>query len=212
VADLLNARASFDKRVAESEQIVSSVEALWQTAPLRSDVRRSITEAQLNALYEMAYLTVFGHWENFVEECLVRMLAGQGAPSYSPALVSPPKATTLADSRARILGPKRYMLWYDPVKSADIVAAHVAGSPLESVLRTADASIYRMAAVRHAIAHKSEDALLSFRAAAVTMTGVSHDKPGVLLRSQDHSDPLNPVRWLRRLTTELLQLADASTS
>jgi hypothetical protein len=104
------------------------------------------------------------------------------------------------------------MLWYDPIKSADIIGGHVSGSPLETVLRSAESSINQMAAVRHAIAHQSDDALTSFRTASVSMTGISYDKPGKLLRAQDHSDPLNPVRWLRKLTTELRQFAVNSTS
>lgn len=211
MADLLLARQLFEKRVTESEQIVSSVEALWQTAPLGSQVRRQINEVQLAALYEMAYLSLFGHWENFIENCLVRMLAGQGCSAYTPSVVVPPKAPSLVASRARVLGGRSFMLWYDPIKSAERVATHVAGSPLEAVLRSSSTHIQNMAAVRHAIAHQSKDALASFRIASLSMTGVSHNKPGDLLRSQDHSDPLNPTRWLRKFTTDLRQLAVAST-
>lgn len=210
--DLRNAHQLFEKKVTESEQIVSSVEALWQTAPAASHVRRQINEGQLAALYEMAYLSLFGHWENFIEDCTVRMLAGQGSPSYSPSIVVSPRARTLIESRARVLGGRAFLLWYDPGKSADRIARHVAASPLEAVLRAASADIENMAAIRHAIAHQSEDALMSFRAASLSMVGVEHTKPGELLRSQDHSDPLNPTRWLRRLTTDLRTYALAATS
>ncbi len=73
-----------------SEQIVSSVEALWQTAPAGSHIRRQINESQLAALYEMAFISLFGYWENFIEDCTVRMLAGQGTSSYSPSIRVPP--------------------------------------------------------------------------------------------------------------------------
>lgn len=211
VADLTNARSLFFRRVSESEQIVSSVEALWQTAPLGSRVRRDITEDQLCALYEMAYLSVFGHWENFIEECLVRMLSGQGCSTYTPALSAPPRARSLGDARLRVLAGKRFALWYDPVKSADRIAIHVTGSPLEAILRGSSVGIEQMAAVRHAIAHKSDDALAAFRAASLALAGVSYGNPGRLLRSQDHSDPLNPVRWLRKMTTNLRDFASTAT-
>jgi len=212
MADLRNARRLFEKKVTESEQIVSSVEALWQTAPAGSHVRRQIHEGQLAALYEMAYLSLFGHWENFIEDCTVRMLAGQGSPMYSPSIVLSPRARTLIEARARVLGGRHFLLWYDPSKSADRIASHVSSSPLEAVLRSSSDDIGRMASIRHAIAHQSEDALASFRAASVSMVGVEHQKPGELLRSQDHSDPLNPTRWLRKLTTDLRSFALAATS
>lgn len=212
MADLGNARRLFEKKVDESEQIVSSVEALWQTAPLGSNVRKQLTEGQLSALYEMAFLSLFGHWENFIEDCLVRMLVGQGCASYRPLLVSGPKASSLASARAQVLGTQKFLLWYDPGKSADRIARRVSGSPLESALRASLANIENMAAVRHAIAHQSEDAFTSFRDASRTMTGVEYLKPGELLRAQDHSDPLNPTRWLRRLTTDLRTLANIATT
>ena len=57
-------RASFEKRIDESERLVSNVEALWQTAPRPSYVRRQIGDNELCSLYEMAFLSIFGHWEN----------------------------------------------------------------------------------------------------------------------------------------------------
>jgi len=211
MADLGNARRLFDRRVSESERTVSSVEALWQTAPRESIVRRQINEDQLAALYEMAYLSVFGHWENFIEDCLVRMLAGQRCAGYVPVIISPPRSASLRDSRLRVLDGRRFRLWYDPTKSADVIATHVTGSPLETVLRTSSTNIGEMASVRHAIAHRSDDAMSSFRASSLTMTGVGHGRPGQLLRAQDHTDPLNPVRWIRKFTTELRELAVLST-
>jgi|TARA_R110002020_G_scaffold5703_2_gene23442 hypothetical protein len=212
MADLVNARELFEKKVAESEQIVASVEALWQTAPIGSDVRKQITESQLAALYEMAFLALFGHWENFIEECMVRMLSGQGCTNYTPVFVAAPRSPTLTAARLRLLNGRPFLLWYDPVKSADKIAAHVSGSPLETVLRGSAMHIQNMAAVRHAIAHQSQDALASFKAVSLVMVGVEHAGPGALLRSQDHSDPLNPTRWLRRLTTDLRGLARSATS
>lgn len=212
MANLSNALRLFDRKVTESEQIVSSVEALWQTAPMGSQVRRQIDESQLSALYEMAYLSLFGHWENFIQDCTVRMIAGQGCPSYSPTVVTPPAARTLSSARTRVLGGKKFLLWYDPVRSADRIASHVAGSPLESMLRTSATDIQNLSAVRHAIAHQSEDALLSFKTASFLIGGIEYATPGELLRSQDHSDPLNPTRWLRKFTNDLRLLALRSTS
>lgn len=211
MADLGNARQRFEKRVNESEQIVSSVEALWQTAPIGSHVRRQLNEGQLSALYEMAFLSLFGHWENFIEDCVVRMLAGQGCASYAPVIVTLPRSSSLAAARVRLLNGRSFLLWYDPLKSANRIATHITGSPLEQMLRASSVHIENMAAIRHAIAHQSQDALMSFRTASLAMVGVEHPSPGALLRSQDHSDPLNPTRWLRRLTTDLRTFAIHAT-
>jgi len=209
---LANALATFEQRVEESEQVVSSVEALWQTAPLHSNIRRQVAGPQLSALYEMAYLSLFGHWENFIEECLIRMLVGQGSPSYRPVVARGPRARTLADARNRVLDGRRFQLWYDPVKSANRVGGHVGGSPLQNVLLTSQGQIEHYAAVRHAIAHRSADAQTMFTAASMALAGVAHTSPGEFLRSQNHTDSLNPVRWIRVISTDLRRLAVASTS
>jgi hypothetical protein len=209
--DLGNAQAAFDKGVLEAEKVVSNVEALWQTAPRRSDVRRQIGERELSALYGMAYLSVFGHWESFVEECLTRMIAGQGSSSYTPVLLHPPRARTLKDARTRVLGNRRFLLWHDSAAAAARVAQHVTGSPLESTLLAAQKAIDDYAAIRHAIAHRSDDVLQRFEAASQALTGVKHSVPGRLLRTQDHADPLNPVRWLRKISSDMRQLALRAT-
>jgi hypothetical protein len=205
--DLSNARAAFDKGVLEAEKIVSNVEALWQTAPRRSDVRRQIGEKELCALYEMTYLSVFGHWESFIEDCLTRMIVGQGSTAYTPRLLHPPRARTLREARARVLGGRRYLVWHDPAAAATRVADHLAGSPLQATLLAEQTTIENYAAIRHAIAHRSGDVQQGFEAAAQSLTGVRHGSPGLLLRTQDHTDPLNPVRWLRRISSDLRQLA-----
>jgi hypothetical protein len=212
MANLNNALTLFEGKVAESERIVSSVEALWQTAPIGSQIRQQINEGQLSALYEMAYLSLFGHWENFLEDCTIRMLAGQGSPSYTPVAVALPKLRTLTAARVRLFGTSRFLLWHDPLRSANRVAVHVSGSPVEAMLRTSNARLQSMAAVRHAIAHQSEDALVSFKVASRSMVGVEHRSPGEFLRAQDHSDPLNPTRWLRKLTDDMRVLANLAAS
>lgn len=210
--DLSLARTGFDKAVSSAEKVVSNVEALWQTAPQGSDVRRQIGDEELGALYEMAFLSIFGHWEAFVEECVTRMIAGQGSAAYTPILMDPPAARTLKEARLRMLGNHRYLLWYDPVTASDRVASHVVDSPLEATLHAAQTSIERYATIRHAIAHRSTDVRRNFEAVSQALTGVKHGSPGHLLRTQDHADPLNPVRWLRKISSELRQLAIQATT
>ena len=205
--DLRNCLAEFERQVGTSEGVVANVEALWQTAPRGSEVRKQIGGAQMGALYEMAYLSMFGHWENFVESCLTRMLAGQGCPSYSPALVAPPMSTTLGAARLRLLGGNRYLLWHDPKRCVSRISSHVTGSPLEASILASQSSLESYAAIRHAIAHRSQDSLDQFRAASILLCGISEKAPGDFLRRQDHTDPLNPVRWIRRISSDLRTIA-----
>lgn len=212
MADLSTSLTEFERQVTISEGVVANVEALWQTAPPKSDVRRQIGEPQLGALYEMAYLSIFGHWENFIEGCLVRMIAGQGSATYTPQLVAPPRARTLTSARQRVLGNQSYLLWYDPQKSVTRISTHVTGSPLEAAIAAAQGSLERYAAIRHAIAHRSRDSLQQFSAASTALCGVSDRTPGDFLRRQDHTDPLNPVRWIRRISSDLRAIAASATT
>ncbi len=204
---LTNSQSEFDRQVSRGEAIVANVEALWQTAPRGSDVRRQIGSNELSALYEMAFLTIFGHWENFVEDCVVRMAAGQGTVSYTPNLVTPPRAPSLKAARQQVLGGRPYLLWYDPVRCIARVQAQVTGSPLENALSANQGSLQHYAAIRHAVAHRTTDSLQAFQTAALALTGVAHSSPGELLRTQDHSDPLNPVRWLRKISSDFRKVA-----
>lgn len=210
--DLTNSRIEFERQVTTAEGIVGNVEALWQLAPNGSDVRRQIGDAELAALYEMAFLTIFGHWENFIENCLVRMLAGQGTASYTVALINPPRAASLRAARSALLNGRDYMLWHNPATCIQRISSAVTGSPLETTLVARQQQIEFYAAIRHGIAHRSVDALDKYLTAATALCGVAHSRPGDLLRAQCHDDPLNPVRWIRKISSELRQLALAATS
>lgn len=209
MADLTLALKRFEHKVQRAEVIVSNVEALWQTAPRGTDVRKRIGEDELCSLYEMTFLSIFGHWENFVEDCLVRLIRGQGTPTYSP-VVPAGRAASLAEARTRLLDGRRWLLWHDPQRNLIRVRQHVTGSPLEQALDASGSQLEDYAAIRHAVAHRSPDALDNFNAAAMKLTGVEHGSPGRLLRSQDHSDPLNPVRWIRVISGDFRSIGAAA--
>jgi hypothetical protein len=210
MASLINARDEFHKRIDQSEEIVSNVEALWQIAPRGSDIRRNIGEPQLSALYEMAYLSIFCYWENFIEECLVRMMTGQKSPTFTPTFVTG-RLPSLNAARTALFNRNQYLLWYNPATSADRIAQHVMSSPLEQVLRTNGVKIRDYAAIRHAVAHKSDDAIAGFRTSSLNLTGVAYSSPGALLRNQDIADVLNPVRRIRVISSELRRFASDAT-
>lgn len=214
MADLTTARVQLDKLITRTETIVGNVETLWQFAPLQSDVRKQIGEAELSALYEMSFLTTFGYWENFIEDCVVRMIAGQGCGTYpTPVLAQgQAKAPTLTAARVRLLGNRPFLLWHSPTKCVTQLTSHVVGSPLEAVITANQTDLEYYAAVRHAVAHRSTQTADNFAAASVALTGVGHSTPGLLLRSLDHTDPMNPIRRIRQISNALRAIALAATS
>lgn len=212
-SELALAEERFSNAVRKAELIVSNVETLWITAPNRSDVRRQIGRKELNALYGMAFLSIFGSWEGLVEEVLVRMVAGKSTSTYTPTSQGARLTKkTLTNARLQVLNGRRYLLWHDATRSADRVARHVDGSPLEQVLRANIPELDRFAAIRHAIAHNSADARTSFDVAAIALVGTNMQSPGELLRTQDFSDPLNPVRWIRKISGSLRAMAQQATA
>lgn len=196
--------------VDESLAIVSRTETLWQAAPPASHIRGSLKREQLWALYEASFLRIFAAWEAFQEELTVRLMARQITPRYTP---TPPTGGSLHRSqraaRVALYGSKRFLLWHDPDRSAARVARVLASSPLESSLLSHRAALAETAAIRHGIAHRSQDAVRQFKSAAVSRCGSDHrGRVGKFLRSQDYqSDPLNTPRWIRVLADELLDAA-----
>ena len=76
--------AGFEQSVQSTLQVVAATETLWLSAPPAGAIRQQLKTPQLEAIYESAFLRVFGHWEGFLEEVVVRWMANQKSPSYSP--------------------------------------------------------------------------------------------------------------------------------
>lgn len=205
-------KTGFDKFVNECDFTLSwlgATEALWQSAPPATQVRKQLKSQQLEALYESAYLRLFASWENFLEDCCARMMARAATPGYMPvAAHGATLYSSLEQARAGLLNGRRFLLWHNPVTVADRVAGYLDGSPIESEIRANRPRLEHLAAVRHGIAHSSEDAKASFELAATAITGSVHrGRPGKLLRAADPSDPLNPRRWVVVFREDLVGLA-----
>jgi hypothetical protein len=200
---------AFSKNVRESLKIIASTEALWLTSPPTSDIRKQLKVPQLEALYEAVYLRIFSSWEAFIEDVLTRFMSGYRTTAYGP-LPAPtcPPSQTIKAARAILYGNNNYMLWHDPNRSANRISKYVTGSPLETTLRSQQARLEVFAAIRHRIAHSSDDARVKFDAAATTLAGSQYGgRPGRLLRAADLSDPLNQSKWILRISTELVAAA-----
>lgn len=200
------------KSIGASIRLVSATEALWTAAPPTSQLRRQLTAGQLEALYEAAYLRMFAAWEAYLESMTVRFLARKASPGYTP--ICPPGCSlyrTLTLARSALFGSRDYLLWHNPQAVVTRVAGVLTNSPVEVVVSANLSDISNMAAVRHAIAHNSNDAIAKFQVASLQLAGVSMGSPGHFLRSANNANPLNPVKWLlvlsRRIEVYATQIA-----
>ncbi len=182
--------------------LASATEALWLSAPPASTIRRQLKATQLEALYEATFLRQFTIYEAFLEELLVHLLARYPTTAYIPIAATGRRLeTTLVAARAAIHGGQDYLLWHNPVKVRARVSRFLSASMLEARLLQHEQALQDLAAIRHHIAHGSADSKAKYAAAATRMTGVrTPGTVGHLLRANDVSDPLNPTKWIRRLT------------
>ena len=198
--------ASFARETRRSLDVVTATEILWQTAPPASAVRKQLKVAQLEALYESVYLRLFASWENALERLVVYYLAGYRSKSYAPERVARGHSTTLKDARRALYGGSDFLLWHNPDKVIDRVRGVLVDCPVERVLANETAEIRRYAAVRHRIAHASEDATERFKDASLKICGYEHENVGHFLRSANSEDPLNPRKQILEIQLRLVRL------
>jgi hypothetical protein len=203
-------RDAFFKELTSTLTWLSATEALWLGAPPTTEVRMKLKVPQLEALYESAFLRIFTFWEVFLEDSTVRLMARSSTISYAPAAAAGKKLyRSLSDSRTALYGGRDYLLWHDPIRSADRVAHYLVSSPVELELRSRQYWLMSLAQVRHRIAHASADADNKFRAAALDLTGATfRSRPGRLLRGSRPANALNPKKWILVFCDELQDSVD----
>jgi len=200
---------AFSARVSETLGIVASTEALWLVAPPTSQVRRQLKVNQLEALYESVYLRIFSAWEAFLEDALVRLMAGYVTASYRPIPAAGSHIErTVKGARSTLYGSQSYLLWHDPASVARRAARYLVDSPVEQVVLSQNSRLKIFADIRHHIAHGSDDTHSKFLAASAVLASNSFSgKAGRLLRGSDMSDPLNQPKWIRVISFELIDIA-----
>lgn len=180
--------------------VCASIEIVRESSQSNSPARRELTHVRLGHLYEAAYLRVFAKWETFLEETCLRHMIGYTSPMYAPM----PMMTgikTLSVARTQLYGTRDYLLWHNPRLAARRASTHLVNSPVETVLYSSIQSLEWMAAVRHRIAHDSDDARSKFDAATMGLAGQRYrgGRPGLFLRSPSSGSQ----RWLPTLATRL---------
>lgn len=203
----------FIKSIDASLSLVGNTEALWLTSPPTSEVRKKLKVPQLEALYEAVYLQMFGTWEAFLESVTLRWMAKYSSPGYSP---TPASGTVLYKSVQDAVPAlylehgnlKNFLLWHNPSHVRARVARHLTACPIEQLMIAESVSLDQFSAVRHHIAHGSNDTRAKFKAASLALTGSDHGgRPGRMLRNADISDPLNTPKWIRSIAEALKQFA-----
>lgn len=168
---------------------------------------------RLEALYELAYLRIFGAWELHLEGIFLRSLCGYvsraGQETLRPGLMH---YRTLATAETAMLGGRAYQLWHNPTAVIGRCQGFIRSGPgypaaQETTISSNLANLENLAAIRHRIAHTQRDARLRFDAACVTIAGRTYrgSRPGKLLRDWDTS-VVPPQRWIRSFERTLVGL------
>lgn len=164
--------SAFTVSASRSSSVIAALESLRSISAVGSPARRTLTPERLEVAYEAAFLRVFTQWEVFLEECTIRYMCGYSHVAYTPTYpASGGKKRTLTEARADLLNNRPFALWHDTQRNADRVAKWLTNSPVEQVMRTSSAVLDPMSAVRHRIAHASDDAKQKFDAAALALAG-----------------------------------------
>ena len=175
--------------------------------PVYPGIRRELTSARMELLYEMSYLRLFSAWEGFVEETLLRMLCDYRSrlytPSFQPGIT---RFTDLAAARASLFRGRPYLLWYDPDDIQKRCRHYLTGSPQESVATSNKARLQWFAAIRHGIAHNAPDAMGKVDTASMALAGrrFPGSRPGKLLAAPD---PSTNLRFLYSIAAEFRNLS-----
>lgn len=163
---------AFRHQVDAALLIARAAELARDTLPPRTAARLLLTPTRVDAIYEMAFLRIFVAWEVFLEESFVRMLCRWGSAIWQPALIDTTRRfNSLAVARQTLYDGRPYILWHNPQYSVDRAQKWFVNGPHETVVASSMARLDWLAAVRHRIAHGSDDARAKFDLAAIQIAG-----------------------------------------
>lgn len=178
-----------------------------------SSGRRYWTRSNLESLYELAYMRVFGFWEITLEAALLRSVCGY-ASRYGQETVTPGYCPSLHLAKCTVYGTNRhgqtrpFLLWHDP---SDVIARcnrHITSGKQASALASFKTLLEHYGAIRHRIAHDhQQDARSKFDSACLAIAGRTYhgSRAGSLLREWNPvSNP--PERRLDTIINHLVGL------
>ena len=162
-------------------------------------------------VYEAAYLLAFSAWENLLEQTFYRFLCGyqnsSGLPLRNGTWTRP---RDVAAAEALVLNGRQYVLWHNPAFVIGRSQGYFNGAPHETVLQSALHDFEDFAAIRHYVAHRTEDTKRKFQLAATRLSGAPTigARAGRLPRSKT-IDPVSgaQVTWFERIVADLNRYA-----
>jgi hypothetical protein len=196
---------ALDGRVANTLAFVDLVE---QNKINAAGEAWSIDVSQIELIYELAFLRMFGFWESFLEQLFLRLLCGyERSVGNEPLLAGQSYSKKIEDAQARILSGKNFVSWYVPSDMVGRSRKFFDGSNFEMVIASAKVILEDQSTFRHQIAHVQEHASAKFDAMTMRLINkrVRGSRPGRLLRSPRGAAGQN---WLRHLSGQLIGLAN----
>jgi hypothetical protein len=200
---------TFGRAVDAAVAIAEAGELVRASAAAGSVARRELRQSRLEALHEMAYLRIFIAWEAFLEATFLRMMCGYDSNTYTPAFAAGQgRQATLAHARLAMLDGRQYVLWHNPKHVRKRSAGWFIAGPHEVVIDSNLTRLEWFAAVRHRIAHGTEDTRASIDTATINLGGRRYpgSSAGRFLRDWDTSSS-PPSRWLSSIGHELRNVA-----
>lgn len=164
--------------------------------------------ARLEALYELAYMRLFVHWELFLEASVHRYMCGYASLHGQAMMCGGAYYPTLQSAELAFLSGQQYFLWHNPVRVVNRCKLHITAGRHELVINSNRARLEWFGAIRHRIAHGNADARSKFDSATMNIAGRRYrgSRPGRFLRDWAPGAVL-PTRWLKSIADELHSLA-----
>lgn len=200
----------FASDVDRSVGIARAGELAWTHSKPGSVTRHELRGSRLDGLYEMAYLRLFVSWEIFLEEAFLRMMCGWSSPVYTPTLVAPHTPfTTLAAARNALFEGRDFLLWHNPQAVNNRCSKWFTNGIHAQVIASNEARLEWFAAIRHRIAHGSEQVKKEMNTASTGLAGRRYPgaSAGRFLRDWRKAEPLQQERWLKTIADELTGMA-----
>jgi len=198
----------FEKVSDRATSITSDIEAIQSYVAADRTIKK-LSVAQMESVYEIAFMNVFCKWEDFLEQSFLRYMCGYTCTSGFMTPVSGAHYSSLAAAHTALLGGRDYILWHSPSQVKTRSRGFFAGSYHETVLASHESRLEQFSAIRHHIAHAQEHARRNFDVATMTLAGrrIPGGNAGRFLRGWTVDSKGDRVRWLNRISTEFKAVA-----
>lgn len=199
--------SQFRGKVAAILELPVVAEALRADPVVGQTVRQRLTAYRCATLYEQAYLRMFGAWEQFLEDVILRYLCGYTHVGFQNQVINNP-AASLAAATTLYLGNKDYVLLHNPTAVLSNLNRLFLPGDFQIVIDSSLQLLQDFANIRHRIAHDHLDARQKFDQTCDDLAGrrFQGGRPGLLLRYRTNFDG-DDMRWLGRIGIELGNIA-----